>query len=384
MTPAATLTTLGVLFAVGLCADQLGRRTRIPRVTLLLLSGLLAGSLELLPRETQAWTDNLTVTALTLVAFLLGGSLRRDMLRAHGAKILLISVCIVLCTLVITALGLMALGVSFGLALILASIASATAPAATNDVIRQTGIENGFTDTVKGVVAIDDAWGLLAFSLCMTLALGVEGAGAGGEISVLADIGGAALLGLLIGVPAAVLTGRIDPGEPLQIEVLALAFLTAGLALWLDVSFLIAGMVAGAVIANMAVHHRRAFHEIEHIQWPFMIVFFILAGAGLELSMLPQLGPLGLAFFGLRAVSRLLGGWLGATVAKAPPRHRWLYGPALMPQAGVAIGMALIAGQTFPQWSELIMTLTIGTTVLFELTGPLATSWAVQRSVTSA
>ena len=86
------------------------------------------------------------------------------------------------------------------------------------------------------------------------------------------------------------LTGRIKPGEPLQTEALGLVFLTAGLAIWLEVSYLLAGMTAGMLIVNFARHHRQAFHEIENARWPFMVLFFLLAGVSLELDHLATMG----------------------------------------------------------------------------------------------
>lgn len=379
MDPNALLT-LGILFSVGLFADQVGRRTRVPRVTLLLVCGVLASIFGLLPDRVQQFTDTVAVLALTLVALLLGGALKFETLKAHGKEILSISITIVLTTLVIVTVGLTLMGVDFALALVLAGIATATAPAATLDVIKQSGVHNRFSRIVMGIVAIDDAWGLLTFSFCLAVASQLTGE-AGSVVSlVLFEIGGAILLGVAIGLPATFLTGRIEQGEPLQIEVLAVAFLTAGLAVWFHVSFLIAGMVAGTLIVNFAHHHRRALHEIEHIQWPFMIVFFLLAGASLDVGMITEIGIVGLGFVVLRTASRLLGGWVGARFAQVPVEERRLYGIALLPQAGVAVGMALLAGQALPQWEEQIIGLTIGATVCFELLGPFATMWALRRS----
>ena len=169
------LITLGVLFSVGLCADQLGRCTRIPRVTLLLICGLIAGYLGLLPDKFDTMTDNITVIALTLVALLLGGSLKIETLKAHGIEILSISIAIVVITLVGVTVGLTLLGMNVALALVLAGIATATDPAATQDVLKQCGINNRFTRVIKGIVAIDDAWGLLTFSMCLTLAVSLAG-----------------------------------------------------------------------------------------------------------------------------------------------------------------------------------------------------------------
>jgi Kef-type K+ transport system membrane component KefB len=269
-------------------------------------------------------------------------------------------------------------GVDPGLALVLGAIATATAPAAMTDVIRQSGINNSFTDTLKGIVGIDDAWGLVVFSLVIVFAGQSDGL-ASVALGVTRDLGGGVLLGIGIGSIAALLTGRLKPGEPMQAEAFGIVFLTAGASLALDVSFLVSGMAAGAIIANFASHHDRAFHEIENIQWPFMVLFFLLGGATLELDAIAALGWIGFLYVLLRALSRILGGYVGARLVDAPPLCRWWYGPALLPQAGVAIGMALVAGEKFPQWSATIMALTIAATVFFELLGPPITLIAIRR-----
>lgn len=156
-------------------------------------------------------------------------------------------------------------------------------------------------------------------------------------------------------------------------------FLCAGLAQWLEVSFLIVGMTVGTIIVNFASHHKRAFHEIDRIQWPFMILFFLLAGASFELDALIVLGWMGVAYLGLRVAARFVGGWIGATRGRAPAVQRPWFGVALLPQAGVAIGMALVATEGLPEHAGTILTLTIGSTIVFELIGPVATVWAVRR-----
>lgn len=377
---APLLITLGILFLLGLAADQIGAASRLPRVTMLLILGIVFGSagFDLIPTEVTEWFDTLSIVALTMVAFLLGGSLTLQNLKSHGRAIMSISLSVVLVTIIVVATGLVMAGLPFGLALLLSAVATATAPAAMSDVIRQSGIENSFTDTLKGIVAIDDAWGLIAFSVAVVLAGQTDGwshivAG------TTRDLGGAVLLGLLVGLPGAYLTGRLKPGEPLQAEAIGIVFLAAGLALWLNVSFLITGMTAGAVIANFARHHDRAFHEIEHIQWPFMILFFLLAGASLELDALQAVGWIGATYMILRILARFAGGLAGSWLANSPKVEARLYGPALLPQAGVAVGMALVAGEEFPQWADTIMALTIASTVAFELIGPPATLAAIRR-----
>jgi len=372
--------TLGALFLAGLVADQIGHATRLPRVTMLLILGLMVGQsgFGILPEASHDWFEPLSFIALTMVAFLLGGELTRENLVRHGRAIFAISLCVVLGTAVIVGAGLTLLGLDPGLALLLGAIATATAPAAIADVIRQSEIRNGFSETLSGIVAIDDVWGLIVFSLCLALVHPFDG-WSGPLLAVAFDIGGAILLGAVIGFPAAYLTGRLKPGEPLQTEAIGVVFITAGVSIWLEVSFLVAGMTAGAIIANFAQHHERAFHEIEHIEWPFMLLFFVLAGATLELDALWSLGWLTAAYVALRIVSRLAAGEVGARLGRVPTIERHAYGPALLPQAGVAVGMALVAAEAIPQWGTTIMTLTVAATVVFEIVGPPCTLLALRH-----
>ncbi|HKL65599.1 MAG TPA: cation:proton antiporter [Roseovarius sp.] len=382
MTYAPVLIALGALFLAGLAADAIGRRTRLPRVTLLLICGIAVGGagLDLIPADLRALYDVLSVSALTMVAFLLGNALKGDTLRRHGRAILSVSIMVVLATVALVAGGLWLMGVPAPVALLLGAIATATDPAATQDALRQSGVRGPFPDLVRGIVAVDDAWGVLAFALAVVVAGGIAG---GIDLAHLGhalwEIGGALALGVLIGLPAAHLTGRLAPGEPQLTEALGVVFLTAGLAQVAEVSFLLAGMAAGAVIANRAHHHERAFHEIEHIQWPFMILFFVLAGASLDAGRVAGVGMVGAAYVALRIGGRLAGGWIGGTLAGAPVAHRPWYGVALLPQAGVAVGMALIAAREFPDHADLILGLTVATTVIFEVIGPLATLLAARR-----
>jgi Kef-type K+ transport system membrane component KefB len=110
-------------------------------------------------------------------------------------------------------------------------------------------------------------------------------------------------------------------------------------------------MVLGATVANLAAHHRRPFTAIEGIEWPFMILFFILAGASLGIATLQATSLLGIAYILLRLLGRIIGAWGGGIIGGANPvLQRWM-GMALWPQAGVAMGMALAPGQsTFPNF----------------------------------
>jgi Kef-type K+ transport system membrane component KefB len=376
------LTTIGALLLGGLAMDELGRRTRLPRVTLLVLFGIVIGpsGLDLLPQTIQDWYPLVTVMALVMVAFLLGGRLTRKMLAANGNQMLSVSIAAVLVTAACVGFGLWLIGVDPILCLVLAGISTATAPAATRDVVRRSGAKGPFSELLLGIVAIDDAWGLILFSLLLALGLAVLGHSP--QVALMTgaqELGGALLVGMLVGFPAAFLTGRLKPGEPSQAEALGVVFLCGGLSLALGASFLLAAMIAGLIVANFAQHHTRAFHEIEYIEWPFMVLFFVLAGASMELAALQGVGLIGAAYLLLRVVGRIAGGWLGGRATGMRPDYRRWIGVALMPQAGVALGMALIAAHSFPLLREQILAAAVGTTILFELAGPLATQWALSN-----
>lgn len=378
-----TLITFGALFVVGLLADELGRRTRLPRVTLLVLLGVLIGPVgfDILPDIAREWYDMVAAIALTMVAFLLGSALSLKQLKANGRDVLYISVAVVTVTIAVVFGGLVLIGVAPVLALLLAGIATATDPAATEEVINQTRSEGSFAQTLKGIVAIDDAWGLIAFSLILAFADFLIGNGARESLSAGArDLIGAIGVGALVGFPAAFLTGRLRAGEPMQAEALAVVFLCAGFALWLDVSYLLAGIVAGTIIVNAAPHHTRPFYEIQHFEWPFMLVFFLLAGSRIDAEHWLDYAGLVAAFVILRIASRLIGSWVGGSAAGSTTGVKFWMGAALMPQAGVAVGMALVAGYHFPAYQEMIVNVAIITTVIFEVCGPIATKVALLKN----
>ena len=163
-------------------------------------------------------------------------------------------------------------------------------------------------------------------------------------------------------------------------EALGLVLILGGLALWLEVSFLIAAMVLGAVVRGLAKHHQHAFHEIENVERPFMVLFFVLAGASLEFNAVLNIGLIGVVYILARIVGKVVGAQLGAKCSGAAiSTQRWM-GFALLPQAGVAIGMALVVTSHFPEYRHTILPLVICTTVIFELLGPLCTRIAIKNA----
>ena len=155
--------------------------------------------------------------------------------------------------------------------------------------------------------------------------------------------------------------------------------LCVGLALWLDVSYLLACVTMGCVVANLARHHRRPFRALEEIEWPFAILFFVMSGTLLQREDLALLGSIGIGYILFRTLGRLVGGWLAGLPGWTRPLPiRWM-GPAMLPQAGVAMAMAFVAAQLVPD-AEAILPVVIASTVLFELLGPILTRLSIHRT----
>lgn len=368
---------------LGLATEAIGRRTKLPRVTLLLLFGVLLGPavLDILPKFMQErWFPVITDMALLMIGFLLGEKLVFSF-REDARTVLLISASVVVITSALMLAGLLLIGSPIEVALVLAGIATATDPAATTDVVLEVKSKGNFTNALLAIVAIDDAWGLLIFSFMLSIAQAIQAPGSGVEILLSGgwELGGACLVGFGLGIPMAFLTGRIQPGQPTLIEALGIVFLCGGIALWLEVSFILSAMVLGGVVASFARHHERPFHAIEDIELPFMVLFFVLAGASFHLVPLHQIGLIGGAFILLRVAGRIFGVWVGAAMNHSDPRFKRWMGVALLPQAGVALGMALVAVNRFPHIGEVIFPIVIGTTILFELVGPVMTRIALVR-----
>ena len=381
---AQILLTLGGILLLGLATDVLGQRTFLPRVTLMLLFGIFIGPeiLDWIPAVITDRFELITNMALLMVGFLLGGRLTRGNLRRSGREMVSISVTAVIVTTLTVFIGLLLIGVPLDIAILLGCIASATAPATTVDIVMESGYKGRFANLLLAVVALDDAWGLIIFSLGLALVaalVGVDGH-ASPLLMALKDIGGAAILGLLIGLPAAYMTGRIRQGQPMLVEALGLVFVCGGLAVWLDVSFLIASMVMGTVVANLATHHEYPFHAIEDIEWPFMVIFFVLAGALLEFSTLKDIGLIGSVYVVCRIAGKVLGAGLGSRFSRSNgASSRWT-GVAMLPQAGAAMGMALVATSLLPEYRQVLLSVVISTTVFFELIGPTLTRLALRRA----
>ncbi len=376
------LLVVGLALLAGYAAHRIGARSHVPRVTLLLGLGVVCGPelLNVVPAQISDWFPALAQFALAVVGFLLGEEFvyKKD---RHSPLVLKLALVVSIVTAVcVTGVAVLA-GAAIELALVLGGIATATAPAATLDLVRETRAKGPLTDTVLGIVAADDVIAIAIFSLMLALAQGVSGHAPPTEALLhgLFDILGGIVLGIALGIPMAWLTGRLRPGEPAALEALGFVFLTAGLALQFNVSFLLASMVLGGTVAARAKHHTRAVHEIEGFSTPLLALFFIFAGFHLELHAVTAIGMIGVAYVLSRIFGKVLGCAAGGYFFRGPASFGSRLGWCLLPQAGVALGLALLAVQKLPNSLSHLMPLVIASTVIFEFLGPIATRWHLRK-----
>jgi Kef-type K+ transport system membrane component KefB len=382
--PSSGILILGTLLLIGWFAHAVGSFTHVPRVTVLLLFGVAAGPsfLDLIPSDVAAWFPHITHLALAMIGFLLGESFAGRDIKISGRTVVAISLGETFgAALAVFACVLLIQG-DFVVALLLAGIAPATAPAATMDVIREMNAKGPLTKTLLGVVAVDDAWGVILFSLLLVIVEGVVG---GGALLIeitqgLWEVLGGVLLGIIIGLPMAWFTGRIKKGEPSLVEAAGFVFICGGLALALNVSYLLACIVLGATVANRAKHHSRPFREIEGASDPFLVMFFMLAGYEFNITAFKAIGAIAIVYVLARSVGLIIGGGMSARLANAPSVIQSHIGWCLLPQAGVALGLALLVSERLPNVGEIILPLILATTIVFELIGPLITRWHLRKA----
>ncbi|NBB81561.1 MAG: cation:proton antiporter [Verrucomicrobia bacterium] len=370
---------MGVILSVSIFSDALARRTRVPRISILVLVGVGIAFVQQVcladqdARLLDGISEPLIKIALVMVAFLLGNELTMERLRVTGPLILVISLFVIAVGGFMVGAGLLMLGFPLVVAISLAAVSVATDPAAVSETVRESGDTSLRARVLLGIVAIDDAWGIVVFGLSMVV-LGwvLSSNGQLALLHALWELGGAIIIGAVIGLPAAWLTGRLRPGEPTQVEAISLILLLAGFSSLLGVSALLASMVAGTLVANLSSHHTRSFREIELIEWPFIVFLFVLSGASIDLYNVGNAIGLTVAYIILRLVGRVFGGFLAVLFIRAEykklPRN---IGLGLTPQAGIAIGMALLAAVQFPEIRDTIVPVVIVSTIVFELIGPM-------------
>jgi Kef-type K+ transport system membrane component KefB len=388
--PTAIHLVLGFLLLTGLLLGLLASRWRLPRVPAYVLAGmlfspaLLGGKLDI---QVGAWAEPLTSAALGIIAYLIGGSITAGQLRRTGRIILATTLgealaaagSVLLAMLVLlpeSVAGVPApvLAVAFG------AIAAPTAPAATIAVLHQYHARGPVSSTLLGVVALDDAVGIILFALgsVATTAASITSGLGGAAVELL----GAILLGLVVSWCSSRLAPRVIRDLRLPLVVAAI-LLTLGLADRLGVSPLLAAMALGfSSRVWLGAAGDRLLAPIEYFEELVFLIFFTVAGALFNPVVLTDHLGLVVVYFLARVAGKIGGAAAGARLAGAPPEiWRWL-GFGLVPQAGVAVGLALALAQdpAFHAASEIVINVILGSTLLTAVLGPIALRVALARA----
>ena len=378
---------IAVILFSGIIMARIVSKFKLPNVTGYLLAGVIIGPsvLKLVPDNVTSSLSVISVAALGFIAYSIGSELNIEHLNKSGASIIWITLLEALGAVIIVDLAMIFIfrqPVAFSL--VVGAIATATAPAATIMVIRQYKAKGPLVGTLLPVVAMDDAVAIIVFGLSTAVAHAITNADKNVAVwvsilSPIREIIIALLIGFLIGLGLSYFSRKAKGEEELLSFTIAAIFLTVGLSYLLDVSSLLACMV-GATISNMAYNKNRLFSVVDRFTPPIFIAFFTLAGAELKLNILRQVGLVGVGYIVFRVIGKMLGAYLGAKFTGAPAAVRKYLGLALIPQAGVAIGLSMIAEQILPGMGVVIRTIILSATVVYELIGPVAAKVALLKA----
>jgi len=377
---------IGVIFIFGLMFGKVAEKVKTPAITAYLVLGILIGPfvLNILPMNIIKISGTISQIALSLIAFSIGQNFSKATFRNVGKQVLWISIMEAVGAWLITVIALLCFKVPGYLALIFGAIAAASAPAAIIMVVREYKARGQFVDVLMGVVALDDAWGLIIFSISLAIAKAMYAHLSTSMFNVvlgsLLEIGKAFILGGLLGFMLSRAGRALKNQTELLICTLGFIFVTTGLALHFHASVLLSCMFLAAVVVNLNNESFKFFDVLGHVDWPIYLVFFVLAGASLEIDLLMQIGVIGLVYLIFRVVGKFIGTYLGAVIAKSDDDIKKYLSLGLFPQAGVALGMALIAKEQFPQAGSIIFTTVAATTVIYEIIGPYFVKIALHKT----
>lgn len=383
------LLVFALILILGLFSTRLMKIVRFPNVTGYLLVGLLVGPfcLKLINENNIDGLKIITNVALGFIAFSIGGEFKLSSLKRLGKSVVIITLFQALITSGLTFVVLWVVGTPMPIALALCAIAAATAPAATLMVVRQYKAKGPVTDTLLPVVALDDAVGLMIFSLCFALAKVIE---MGSELTVVnvllmpileivLSLAFGSLIGFILGLVMKIFKSRANR----LIWMITCVFL--GIALCeimpLELSSLLVCMMIGAVFTNMRPDSIAILDGQERWTPPLFMLFFIISGAELDLTVVPTVGLIGIAYLIARSIGKILGAALGAKAVKADSNITKYLGLTLLPQAGVAIGMAQMVSMSLGgEVAEKVTAVVLCATLIYELVGPLITKIALTKA----
>lgn len=377
---------LAIMIFSGMAFGRLVKLIKLPNVTGYLLAGLILGPsvLKIIPKDTIDGIAVISEVALGFIAFSIGNEFKMSYFKKVGASPIVIAVFEALFAVICVCTVLVLFGNDLPFSLVLSSIAAATAPAATIMVIRQYKAKGPVTETLLSVVALDDAVALMLFGISVAVAGMLNSTS---NISVLSmilspilEIVGALVIGAVLGM---ILTYFIrffkKDGNRLSLAV-GFVFIGIGIADMTGVSSLLLCMALGATFVNFSKQALPVMKVVDAVTPPIFMLFFVASGAALDLSVLPMIGIVGVIYVILRVVGKVLGTYLGATICKCDKKIKKYLGYALLPQAGVAIGLSLAATTVVPSYGQTIRAVVLCATFIYELIGPGITKIALKRA----
>lgn len=381
---------LAIIFILSFFFARLAKKLKIPTITAYVVLGILLSPslLNLISDSFLSKADFFSNIVLGMIAFALGESFSLSVLRRVGRLVVAISISASLFPwLLVTLATWLIFNQPFYIALVFGAIAAATAPAAVVMVTQEYRSKGEFTDTLLGVVAIDDAWALVIFGLSLSLANSFVHGGydffsiTRDLLKTLIEIGGSFISGALIAIIFNKLSRFINTMKERLIYTLGFLFLVIGLAISFNFSILLSCMFFGAVLSNTNQKSFQFFDALREINAPLYLIFFVLAGASLKISVLSTAMALTAGFIIFRTIGKVAGSYLGAKIVDASSAIKKYMGLALIPQAGVALACALIAKHSIGGfWGDKILAVTVASTVIFELIGPGLTKFSLGKA----
>lgn len=372
----SVLIALSIILFAGFLVTRITKRLRLPNVSGFILAGILIGPsvLHLIPKGIIDQMGFVSDIALAFIAFGVGKFFKKKVLMQTGKSVIVITLFESLLAGVIVTLAMYFIfHLSGAFALILGAIATATAPASTMMTINQYHAKGEFVNTLLQVVALDDVVCLLAFSVASAVANAQErGSVAFADVAlpILFNIL-AIVLGFVCGF---ILSRLLRPATRSQDNrlILAIAMLLglSGVCALFDISPLLSCMVFGAAYINLT-KDKALFHQLNAFTPPVMSIFFIVSGMNLDIAVLGSVGLIGVSYFFIRIIGKYGGAWLGSKLTGMNREIRNYLGLALIPQAGVAIGLAFLGQRMLPPAiGNLMLTIILASSVLYELIGP--------------
>lgn len=382
---ATILIALAAMLLAGFMISRLTKLLKLPNVTGYIIAGVLIGPyvLNMIPGYIIENMSFLSDLALGFIAFGVGKFFKKNVLKSAGAKVIVITLFEALLAgiLVTVCVGLFFPNLGWSFALLLGAIATATAPASTMMTINQYKAKGDFVNTLLQVVALDDIICLLVFSVVSAIVKGTNGDGVdvwGIVLPILYNIG-FIIVGFIGGFVLGFLVKGRSPNSRLIIAV-AIICAISGSCIILNISPLLSCMVFGATYINFK-DDEKIFKYMDHFTPPIMLLFFVMSGMNMNLAAFATVGIVGVVYFLVRIVGKYGGAYIGAAITKKSPAVKNYLGFALIPQAGVAIGLAFLGQRMLPEEiGSTFLSIILCSSVLYEMAGPILAKFALFKS----